>query len=61
MADVEIDRRIEIGIGEFLDHVRPDYPRRGRAVGDEGRDIEGAHADDAHVGLGAIWRLAGEG
>ena len=49
MTDIEIDRRIEIGIGEFLDHVGADDPGLRCAVGDKGRHVEGAHADQAHV------------
>ena len=51
MADVEIDRGIKLGIVEFLDHVGADDPRLRRAMGDEGGDVEGAHADDPHCAV----------
>ena len=49
MPDIEIDRRVEVRIIELLDHVRTDNAQLRSAMGDEGRDIEGAHADQAHV------------
>ncbi len=49
MADVEIDRRIEVGVVEFLDHVGTDDAQLRRAMRDEGRHVEGAHADQPHV------------
>ena len=49
VADIEIDRRVELGIIEFLDHVRPDDADLRRAMGDEGGDVEGAHADQPHI------------
>ena len=48
VPDIEIDRRIEIRIGEFLNHVRTDDTDLSGAVGDERCDIECAHADDPH-------------
>jgi len=53
MADTQIDRRVEIGVVEFLDHVRTDDAHLRRAVGDKSRHIEGAHADQAHIGTQA--------
>ena len=50
MADIQIDRRIEVGKGEFLHHIRTDNARLRRAMGHEGRHIKGAHADQPHVG-----------
>ena len=51
--DAEIDRRVKIGVVEFLDHVGADDPDLRRAMGDEGRDVEGAYADHPHVIAGA--------
>ena len=45
MPDAEVHRRIELGIGEFGQHVRPDDPDLRRPMRDEGRDVERAHAD----------------
>ena len=51
MADVKIDRGIEIRVGEFLDHIRTHDPDRSRTVRHKGRDIEGADADDLHLAV----------
>ena len=49
MADAEVDRRVELGIVELLDHVGADDAGLRRAEGDESGDVEGAHADDLQV------------
>ena len=51
MADAEIDRRVELGIGELGEHVRPDDAELRRAVRDEGRDVERADADQVDAGV----------
>ena len=50
LADIEVDRRIKFGIAELLHHVGPHDADLRRAMGDEGRHVEGAHANDRHVG-----------
>ena len=50
MADAEIDGRIELGIGELHQHVGSDDAELRGAVRDEGRDVEGADADQVDVG-----------
>lgn len=47
--DAEVDRGIKLGIIELVDHVGSDNPDLRRAVRDERRDIERAHADDAQI------------
>src|SRR3546814_17105242 len=49
MADAEIDRRIKLRIVELVDDVRPDDAELRRAVRDEGRDVEGADADQRNM------------
>src|SRR3546814_10542634 len=51
MADAEIDGGIKLAVSIFVDDVRPDDAELRRAMRDEGRDIEGAHADQRDVRL----------
>src|SRR3546814_13198046 len=51
MADAQIDRRVKLRIVELVDHVRPDDAELCRAMRDEGRDVEGAHADQRDMRL----------
>src|SRR5579859_4914859 len=48
-ADAEIERRIDLGIIEFHQHVIAGDADLGGAEGDEGGDVEGAHADDVDM------------
>ena len=47
-ADAKVHRRVKLRIIEFLDHVGADDADLRCAKGDEGGDIESAHAQDAH-------------
>ena len=49
MADIEIDRRIEFGIGEFVDHIGSDNSQLCRSMRDKGCNIKGTHADKADI------------
>jgi hypothetical protein len=49
VADIEIDRRIKFRIVEFLDYVGTHDAQLRCTMGNESRDVEGAHADQAHV------------
>ena len=51
VADAEIDRRVDLGIVELHQHVGAGDAEMGGAEGHEGRDVEGAHADDVEVGM----------
>jgi hypothetical protein len=46
MADIEIDRRIDLRIVKFQQHVIAGNTEMRRTERDEGRDVEAAHADD---------------
>ena len=58
-ADVEVERHVDLGIVEFHQHVVAGDAEMRRAEGDEGRDIEIAHADHVEVGHG--WCGSGAG
>ncbi len=47
--DAQVHRRIKFRIIELVDHIRTDNPDLRRAMGDEGRNVECAHANDAHL------------
>src|SRR3546814_4970106 len=47
--DTEIDRRVDIGIVELHQHVGAGDAELRRAEGDEGRDVEAAHPNDAEI------------
>ena len=48
-ADTEIERGIEFRVIELHEHVGPGDTEMGRAEGDEGRNVEGAHPDQIDV------------
>ncbi len=50
MADIEIERRVELAVVEFHQHVGAGDAELSRAEGDERGDVEAAHADDAEAG-----------
>ena len=51
LADAEVERRVDLGIVELHQHVVAGDAEMRRAEGDEGRDVEGAHADDVEIGV----------
>lgn len=51
MTDAEVDRRVQLRIVELVDDVRTHNTELRRTVRDEGRDIEGADADQRDVRL----------
>ena len=51
IADAEIERRVDLRIVELHQHVVAGDAEMRRAEGDEGRDVEAAHADDVEVGM----------
>ena len=56
MPDVEIDRRVKVGVVELLDHVRADNADLRGTMRHESRDVERTHADQAHVAVLAVER-----
>ncbi len=50
MADLQVDRRVKLGIAEFGQHIRSDDAQLRRAMRDEGGDVEGAYADQLDAG-----------
>ena len=50
VPDLEIERRVDLGIVELHQHVVAGDAEMRRAEGDEGRDVEVAHADDVEAG-----------
>ena len=50
MSDVEVDRGVKFGVIEFLDHVGTNDAQLRCTMRHEGGHIEGAHADEPHVG-----------
>ena len=52
MPDIEIERRVDLGIIELHQHVVAGDPELGGAEGDEGRDIEAAHPDQVERRVG---------
>ncbi len=60
LADAEIDRRVDLRIVEFHQHVGAGDAEMGGAEGHERRHVEGADADDVEVGMvGREAELAG--
>ena len=51
MPDIQIERRVDLGIVEFHQYVVAGDAELGRAEGDKGRDIEAAHADQIEAGV----------
>ncbi len=51
MADLEIERRVDLGIIEFHQHVVAGDAELRRAERDKGRDVEAAHPDDVETGV----------
>src|SRR5215468_7711000 len=51
LADAEIDRGIDLRVVELHQHVGAGDAEVSGAEGDEGCDIEGAHADDVEIGV----------
>src|SRR5690606_24646020 len=51
MTDAEVDGGVKLRIVELVDDVRPDDAELRRAMRDESRDIEGAHADQRDMRL----------
>ncbi len=49
LADAEVDRRVDLRIVEFHQHVGAGDAEMRRAEGYEGRHVEGAHADDVEI------------
>lgn len=49
MANIEIDRRIEFRIGKFFNNIRSDDAELRCTVGNKGRNVEGAHPDQADI------------
>ncbi len=52
LADLEVERRIELGIVELHDHVAARNAEMGGTEGDEGRHVERPHAHDLDARLG---------
>ena len=49
VPEIEIDGGVELGVIEFLDHIRSHDAQLRRAMRHEGRHVEGAHPDQAHI------------
>jgi len=51
LADAEVDRRVDLRIVEFHQHVGTGDAKMGRAECHESRNVERAHADDVEIGM----------
>src|SRR5208282_5778604 len=51
MSDIEIQRRVNLGVVELHQHVVAGNAELSRAKGDKGCNVEAAHADQVEPGL----------